>query len=157
MAFIIVSEQQEQEESVPAVFDTGANAHCLPNPTFFPQAAIPNSLEDCHIVSKKARKGKVLIALKKADFILASNNTTGLPPPPIILRQVLLAIECRRGLISATKLTNDGHSLTFDKERCILRNNLGNDYLTVSRKSNALYEISSNVCFTYLQPFVVVQ
>ena len=44
---------------------------CFPNTAFFLKAAmIPNTLVDCHVVIKTARKGDVLIATRKADFVL---------------------------------------------------------------------------------------
>ena len=77
VALTISSKTRERSEPIPAVFDTGASAHCFPNTAFFIQAAVPNSFTSCHVVIKTARKGEVLIATKKADFLLR-----GLPDNP---------------------------------------------------------------------------
>ena len=146
-AFTVTSKQTEQTllEPMPAVFDTGASAHCFPNTEFFLKAAIPNSLVDCHVVIKTARKGEVLVATKKADLILTPNNMSGRPlsteHSSVVLHQVLLADGIRRGLVSATALTNDGYSLNFEKNQCTLRDSHGLHCLTVPRNTGSLYEI----------------
>ena len=139
VALTISSKTRERSEPIPAVFDTGASAHCFPNTAFFIQAAVPNSFTSCHVVIKTARKGEVLVATKKADFLLR-----GLPDSPnssILLRQALLADGVRRGLISAAKLTHDGYSLKFEKDHCTLSDHQGVKCMTVLRNHGSLYEV----------------
>ena len=126
-----------------SVFDTGASAHCFPLNEYFLQAAVPSSLIDCHVIIKTAKKGESMIATKQADFLLKSAIQPKSPndKPTIRLRRALLSSGIRRGLISATALTADGHSLKFDGNKCTLYNKAGENCIQVSRNGLSLYEV----------------
>ncbi len=61
--------------------------------------------------------------------------------PTVLLRRALLSSGIRRGLISATALTADGHSLQFDGNKCTLYNKVGKNCVQVSRSGLSLYEV----------------
>jgi hypothetical protein len=131
-------------DQMPAsVLDTGASAHCFPLNEHFLQAAVPGSLIDCNIIMKTAKEGEYLTATKKADFLLKSTAKPKSPgvTPTVLLRQALLSSDLRRGLISTTALTNDGLSLQFEGDQCVIYDEVGGICLQISRGGLSLYEV----------------
>jgi hypothetical protein len=92
---------------------------------------------------KTAKEGEYLTATKKADFLLKSTAKPKSPgvTPTVLLRQALLSSDIRRGLISTTALTNDGLSLQFEGDQCIVYDGVGGICLQISRGGLSLYEV----------------
>ena len=92
---------------------------------------------------KTAKEGEYLTATKKADFLLKSTAKPKSPgvTPTVLLRQALLSSDIRRGLISTTALTNDGLSLQFEGDQCIVYDQVGGICLQISRGGLSLYEV----------------
>ena len=92
---------------------------------------------------KTAKEGEYLTATKKADFLLKSTAKPKSPgvTPTVLLRQALLSSDIRRGLISTTALTNDGLSLQFEGDQCIIYDEVGGICLQISRGGLSLYEV----------------
>ena len=75
----------------------------------------------------------------RADFYIAADSND--PGDRVILRSTLLVEGLRRGLISASALTNDGYALSFEAKRCVLSKN-SRALITIQRQDANLYELN---------------
>ena len=121
------------------VIDTGASTHMMPLDLKSLDAAIPGTVTQCCTPVKTADKESSLVGSMRADFYIAADSND--PGDRVILRSTLLVEGLRRGLISASALTNDGYALSFEAKRCVLSKN-SRALITIQRQDANLYELN---------------
>ena len=121
------------------VIDTGASSHMMPLDLQSLDAAIPGTVTQCCTRVKTADKESSIVGAMRADFYLAADTND--PADRVLLRSTLLVEGLRRGLISASALTNDGYALVFEAKRCVLSKD-SRALITIQRQDANLYELN---------------
>ena len=145
MALMVESDNTTEAEEMSPCIDTGATNHFMPCRDEYLRALVPESVRTCSTVVSTAGLQSSTISKCMGDMWIQSPTVRH---PPILLRDVLMVENFRRGLVSASSLCLDGYTLAFDVMNCRITNSQGSECMVLDRR-NAL---SGTMSKLYLLP-----